>query len=68
MELDLRQSAIGFEYSSLLELRVLLQLLNGGFATAFVACCEVDEERAVVEWRLWILECELPDYGEPDAL
>jgi hypothetical protein len=49
MELYLRESAVGCEGLGALELGILLKLGNCGFASAFVARSEVDEEGAIVE-------------------
>lgn len=45
-----------------------MKLFEGAFATALVAGGEVDEEGAIVEGGFGVLEGELADYGEANAL
>jgi hypothetical protein len=45
---DFCEAAVGFERFCLLELCILLELRDRGFASAFVARCEVDQEGSVV--------------------
>ena len=66
--LDLCKPAVCFQRFGLLELRVLLELLQRGLASALVTCCEVDEERAIVEGRFGILNSQLADYGKTNAM
>jgi len=47
--LDLCEAAICFEGFGLLQLRVLLELLQRGLASALIAGREVDEERPIVQ-------------------
>ena len=66
--LDLCEAAVGFERFCLLELCILLELFEGGFASTLVARSKVDQEGAVVERRFGVLEGQLADNCEADTL
>ena len=46
--LDFCEAAVAFERFCLLELCILLELRERGFASAFVARCEINQEGSVV--------------------
>lgn len=53
---NLSETSICFQRFSLSQLRILLELLQGGFASALVARGKIDEEGPVVERRFGVLE------------
>jgi hypothetical protein len=56
---DLCKPAISFQCFGFLQLCILFQLCECGFASSLVAGGEVDEKGTVVEGRFGVLECEL---------
>ena len=50
------------------ELGVAVNVLQCLFASALISCGQVDEQRPVVEGRLWILKSEVSDDAKADAL
>ena len=68
MELDLREATVGLQCLGLLQCRILLQILNGSFASALIASRQIDQKGSVVERRLGVLQGELLHDGASDAL
>ena len=68
MELDLRETTVGLQCLGLLQCRILLQILDGGFSSALVASRQINQEGSVVERRLGVLQGELLHDGASDAL
>lgn len=68
MELDLRETTVGLQCLGLLQCRILLQILDGGFSSALVASRQINQKGSVVERRLGVLQSELLHDGASDAL
>lgn len=66
--LDLCEAAVRLESFRLLQLRVLLELLQRGLASALVASRKVDKEGTIVQRRLGVLKSQLADNREANSL